>query len=406
MDRLFAAEREFGERLGAEGRQGILRDIDRANWLRLRIFYGLTMLFELLLVAMVDLPALVAGRSGTSMAGRGEPPSLPLAYMACHMGIFLACGLGLFSAFRGLGAKASPLASKQRLSAAPTLMPSLIAMVILTILGVIAALDQLRSGDISAFTINIVVAALLIYIRPPLGFLVFTPGFLLMFAGVALLQRDADLRLAHLVNGGIFYSAVLLLSAYLYNNHYSQLAKSILIEDAAAKIQDLSLHDELTGLSNRRAFIAIVERELARMKREGRRAYLAVADIDHFKTLNDRCGHPAGDAMLRLVAETLADSTRAVDAVARWGGEEFIFFIAVGDAEMAREVLERARRTQDEARLRHEGQTLSCTLSFGFAELKAEEGEDAFSKAYRRADAALYAAKEAGRNRVVGASAE
>ena len=281
MERLFAAQRTFADQLGPQGFAGIYGEIDRTNWRRVRIFFGLTMLYELLLVAMVDLPSYGVAKAGLAAPGPGAPigageaPALSLAFLACHGGIFLTAGLGLISAFRALaraeGLPEAPQGLKDRrgLAAFPTLAPGLISMLILMFLGAVAGLDQLRGGDISAFTINIVVASLLVYLRPPLGFLVFTPGFLLMAAGVFFLQHEATLRLAHLVNGGIFYTAVLLLSAYLFNNQFSQLAKSILIERATATIHDLSLHDELTGLLNRRAFLTIIDRELPRMRREG-----------------------------------------------------------------------------------------------------------------------------------------
>lgn len=408
MEIPFSARRAHFDDLGAEG---IERAIDHANWQRLRYFFGLTMAYELLLVVLVDLPALSIARSGTVLPGPGAPigageaPALPLTFMACHLGIFLSSGLGLLTAIRSLYGREGPDSGKARRPAVPTLVPGLFAMAVLLFLGAITGLDQLRGGDINAFAINIIVAAVLIYLRPPLGFLVFTPGFVLMFVGVLFLQRDPALRLANLVNGGIFFSAVLLLSAYLFNNQFSQLAKSSLLERAAARIKELSSRDELTGLFNRRAFGEVVEWELARMRREGRRAFLAIADIDHFKRLNDSHGHPAGDAALRLVSGILGDSTRETDAVARWGGEEFLLLLADGDADTTRKVLERARRSVEAARLEHEGKSIGCTLCFGFAEILAGE-EEAFTKAYHRADAALYAAKQGGRNRVEGLGGE
>ena len=226
-----------------------------------------------------------------------------------------------------------------------------------------------------------------------------------MFIGVLIFQRNPELRLANLINGGIFFSAVLLLSAYLYNNQFSQLAKSSLLERAAARIKDLSSHDELTGLYNRRALTEIVERDLARMRRENRRAFLAIADVDHFKQFNDSHGHPAGDAVLRSVARVLVDSMRTTDAVARWGGEEFLVLIEGGNADSTREVLDRARRSVEKTRLEHGEKSIGCTLSFGFSEIPIED-EDAFTKAYHEADAALYAAKHGGRNRVEGSQRE
>ena len=103
--------------------------------------------------------------------------------------------------------------------------------------------------------------------------------------------------------------------------------------------------------------------------------------------------------MLKAVAAALGAATRATDAVARWGGEEFILLLEGGDPGTAREVLERARRAVEAIRADNGGKVLACTISLGFTEIDAAE-EGAFDRAYHRADLALYAAKEGGRNRV------
>ncbi len=408
MTKLFSAQQEFYNQLTANDVHFLMNDIDNSNWHRLRIFFGLTVIYELLLVALVDLPALAIAQSGLIHGGPGAPlgagevPAVPLSFLVCHSAILVSSSLGLFWAFRFLTNKSKPRQTPKGWLGHPTLAPSLIPTIILIFLGAIAGLDQLRGGDITAFTINVVVASLLLYLRPPLGFLVFTPGFLLMLAGVLVFQKDVALRLANVVNGGIFYTAVLLLSAYMFNNQYRQLAKSLLLERATETIKDLSLHDELTGLFNRRAFLAIVKRELARMAREQRRSFLAIADIDHFKQLNDRYGHPAGDEFLRRVAAILGKATRVTDTLARWGGEEFIILIE-GNDEGAHIVLERALGLVEADHLDYSGQEINCSISIGFTELNAAE-DMAFDQAYHRADAALYQAKKEGRNRIVGPS--
>jgi diguanylate cyclase (GGDEF)-like protein len=163
------------------------------------------------------------------------------------------------------------------------------------------------------------------------------------------------------------------------------------------ELRESSTHDELTGLANRRLLRARLEREIARARRYGTELALLMLDIDHFKQLNDRFGHPTGDAVLRDVSRVLEDGVRSVDTVARAGGEEFVVLLPRTDAEAAARVADKLR----ELVAAHEVDTLEgkarITMSLGVALL--QEGEGAASL-LARADRALYDAKEAGRDRV------
>lgn len=164
--------------------------------------------------------------------------------------------------------------------------------------------------------------------------------------------------------------------------------------------------DALTGLPNRRAFTRALRREADRAQRAGRGMGLAVLDVDRFKRINDSLGHPAGDAVLREVAERLCSALRDTDLVARWGGEEFALLLPDlgADAEgEARVVAERARAAVAArpilAGAGHPG--LVVTLSAGVAVGPVPgHGSAALLEA---ADRALLAAKQAGRNRLVSA---
>jgi diguanylate cyclase (GGDEF)-like protein len=123
-------------------------------------------------------------------------------------------------------------------------------------------------------------------------------------------------------------------------------------------------------------------------------------DIDHFKSINDQYGHPAGDAVLRALVQTCKAGLRAVDTVARWGGEEFLLVLPGTGAAAAMSVAERLRSDIAAIRVAVPGGALvSLTASIGVAE-RADVGQN---ELLRRADMALYAAKTGGRNRVVRA---
>ena len=166
------------------------------------------------------------------------------------------------------------------------------------------------------------------------------------------------------------------------------------------EIYRLMTVDGLTQLFNRRYFDETLEREVNRCSRYKRPLSLCILDIDHFKQKNDKWGHVAGDAVLRQLAQTVRPRLRREDIFARTGGEEFALILPEVPLVGAKVTAEKVRETVAEATFTFDGDVIPCTVSVGTAELIANE--DAFGL-YKRADAALYRAKEGGRNRVVSA---
>ncbi|MDP1536240.1 MAG: diguanylate cyclase [Burkholderiales bacterium] len=165
------------------------------------------------------------------------------------------------------------------------------------------------------------------------------------------------------------------------------------------ELREQAATDMLTGLPNRRAFIVGLEEEHARLRRFAtQQAAVLMLDLDFFKRINDTCGHPAGDAVLRQIATVINVQTRKVDLCSRFGGEEFAVLLTGATPASAREFAERLRRKIAETGIVHEGRTIRVTASIGVtALLAADKDADA---ALMRADRALYQAKDAGRNRV------
>jgi len=163
--------------------------------------------------------------------------------------------------------------------------------------------------------------------------------------------------------------------------------------------EHIANHDHLTGAWSRKAFFEIAERELARGKRSGQPLALMLIDLDHFKTINDTHGHEAGDVALQLMAERVRGNLRAVDCFARLGGDEFAVLLPDTDLKQACGVgdkLQEAVRAAAAAVPPAPGQP-PLTLSIG---VTVTGDDEAFKAAMARADAALYNAKSAGRNRV------
>lgn len=173
------------------------------------------------------------------------------------------------------------------------------------------------------------------------------------------------------------------------------------LERARAEIDRLARTDELTGLANRREFMAEFDTALPYAIRHNAPLSVVLCDLDHFKQVNDTQGHSQGDAALQFFAGATRCECRAEDVVARYGGEEFVILLRGTDARGAEALAERIRhRLEQES----EGELgFALTASFGVTELKGREDAEVLMA---RADAALYAAKDAGRNTVRAAQAE
>jgi diguanylate cyclase (GGDEF)-like protein len=169
-----------------------------------------------------------------------------------------------------------------------------------------------------------------------------------------------------------------------------------------SKLETLSLTDSLTGIANRRHFDSILQQEWQRAVRQGQPLALAILDVDWFKRYNDHYGHPAGDACLRQIAQTLAATvSRASDRVARYGGEEFVFIAPMTDAQSALEIADRVIQAIAALALPHSDTPSGyVSVSMGVAAV-IPSAEHTASMLLQQADAALYQAKTLGRNRAV-----
>jgi len=160
----------------------------------------------------------------------------------------------------------------------------------------------------------------------------------------------------------------------------------------------LARTDALTGLANRRAFDEAAEQEVQRALRYNTPLALVMTDLDHFKAINDRHGHHVGDQVLQHFARTLSASVRNIDLVGRWGGEEFAILMPGTDLEEAAQAAERMRLAVENAEPPLGDQACAYTASFGVAAFRADT--PTMVSLLGRADAALYRAKDGGRNRV------
>jgi len=172
----------------------------------------------------------------------------------------------------------------------------------------------------------------------------------------------------------------------------------IKLDEVQKRLKKLASTDELTGLKNRRHIMKRLEEEFERAARSQEPLCLIVLDIDHFKRINDTHGHPFGDLVLKCVAKRLQEATRRYDAIGRIGGEEFLVISPGTTAEEALHLAERLRTTVSQESVGDGGEDVTVTLSAGLAfHVSDDESVEVLLK---RADAALYRAKQGGRDRV------
>lgn len=206
----------------------------------------------------------------------------------------------------------------------------------------------------------------------------------------------------HLAAGWTFSTRSLLMSALVPIPIASvcawfTLRLVVALEIALGRVEDMAMTDPLTGVRNRRYFMQVAAREFDRAARHGQPMALVLIDVDHFKRINDAHGHLVGDAALRGLGAVLRRELREGDLVGRFGGEEFVVLLRGLEPLEAQAVAERLRQAIAAEPIEYQGARHAMTASLGLAVVARREGLEA---ALGRADAALYAAKHAGRDRV------
>jgi len=163
------------------------------------------------------------------------------------------------------------------------------------------------------------------------------------------------------------------------------------------EMRALASYDSLTGLPSRHAFFDSAHNYVSLAQREKNPFSVMIIDLDHFKSINDRYGHPAGDAVLKLFGDVVNSVTRRSDIVGRLGGEEFAIVLPSTNTSKALEFSERLHHAINQAVLKYKGSAIRYTVSIGLSEFDTDS-EDSIDDLLARADLALYQAKQSGRN--------
>ena len=171
------------------------------------------------------------------------------------------------------------------------------------------------------------------------------------------------------------------------------------------ELEILATVDSLTGLTNRNHLMGTLALHIKRYARHRVPFSILMADLDHFKQVNDNYGHLAGDAVLRRVGKIFDETLRSIDTAGRYGGEEFLIILDSTGEQEAEQTAERIRKTVEESRITRDGKTIQVTISFGVATICDMMSMDD-GQLIGMADKALYEAKQQGRNRTVVSSTQ
>ena len=275
------------------------------------------------------------------------------------------------------------------------------ATIVVVLLGgaAVVTVDQWVTPSITPFLVVCVIVGLVFLVPPRKVLGVYALGYVAFALGLALTQSDASVLLSNRSNGLTAVAIGWALSLILWRSESRNVLQEQQIEEQQCRLEErneelkqLAAHDELTGLANRRELQRLMEVELARMRRYGHPSSLLLIDLDHFKQVNDRLGHPRGDVLLQQMAALLAERLRSSDHVGRWGGEEFLAVLPHTDEADAITAAEQLRREVAGELFEVEGESLRITVSIGVAEI--DPGRPApLDHAYRAVDEGLYVAK-------------
>ncbi|MES2582462.1 MAG: diguanylate cyclase [Pseudomonadota bacterium] len=241
---------------------------------------------------------------------------------------------------------------------------------------------------------------LLVPVRQAIVACIFTSLGMLLALGLSGTRvRIPDANLAEQLVALGFFALTLLRCIYL-GTHNTRMTRQIKkrsaeLAELTAKVERLALHDELTGLLNRRSLMTILAEEQQRADRMGTKFSTAILDLDKFKQVNDTMGHLAGDKTLQIFARAAQHKARETDRIGRYGGEEFLMVLTGTAADAARIPVDRLRETLEASDWSEVGPGFGITFSCGIAGYQSGETIDSLIK---RADDALYRAKSEGRN--------
>ena len=281
-----------------------------------------------------------------------------------------------------------------------------IAIMLILLIGVvITSIDQLVTPSTTPFTIACIAIGAIFIIKPLHSLLMFLIAYIMFYFAMGIVLTDLSILLSNRVNGLTSVSLGFFLSFILWKSNVTnlQLKECILLqqkelEDKNKELQHIATYDSLTELVNRRCFEEQVSNVMLSIERHGGEACLLLIDVDDFKTINDKYGHPIGDKVLQRLASIMKSQLRRIDIVSRIGGDEFAIILVNTDIKAAKLVGEKLKNSIEKDTLIIDEQEINMTVCIGITSI--DNKTDSYEEAYKYADKALYMVKTMGKNQV------
>lgn len=380
----------------------VLDNIRRVDWGRIPVEYGETLprgvtftninrekIFAMMII-VVHLPFLYIDYYNWERAFWSVMPGY--RYL-CYLHLITIVGMLLFL----LVTRFLRINSPDDISFGHRALAASFAVFILAYCSAVSIADQFIHKDITAFIVGMfaVASAYLMGARMALAVLL-APCAALLYA-LNYLGTDPHRFKGYCLNIGSIAAIAWVLSRIFYTQYIRDFINNRIIDSQKEILARQSKEDFLTGLFNRRHLELLLSQEFARAKRYKLKLSVAMADIDHFKVINDTFSHQVGDEVLRVIASLFRQNIRSFDIIARYGGEEFVLILPETDLEEAVMVCERIRRAVENHDWSSIARGLAVTISFGVTDDMSREN---YEKLLSFADIRLYEAKNGGRNQV------
>lgn len=263
----------------------------------------------------------------------------------------------------------------------------------------LVAVDQYVTTNITPFLTACVIIGVFLLNPPIISVSIYIVSYIAFHIMIGFFYgQQPTVLMSNRVNGFTFVCIGICISIIMWHSYRKSILQEETIKKQQKALESLAFYDSLTGLFNRRRWLSFLEDEMKRMKRFGHESSIVLIDVDYFKDINDKYGHPIGDKVLEEIAAVLKNEIRSVDRAARWGGEEFIVLFTDTTPEGAVKAAEKLREFVEKAKIKVQNNEINVTISLGVAGLG--KAERPFEESYHKADESLYLAKQSGRNRV------
>ena len=261
----------------------------------------------------------------------------------------------------------------------------------------LVTIDQYVTTNITPLITICTIMGVLILKRPLITIFIYIVTYLVYYITIGLYQTDTAILLSNRVNGITSVCIGLGISLIMWYTYRQNILQNRQIIEQKVELEKLAFYDSLTGLYNRGKWISVINTEMEHVNSDDYECCIVLMDIDNFKSINDKFGHPIGDKVLKQIAIILKKELRVTDVVARWGGEEFIILLPGASLTNTMIIAENLRTVIENELIMFEGFSITITASFGVTCLSNKQD---FTLTYKKVDESLYQAKQRGRNRV------